>query len=347
MTQPTDAFSFSRLLKVLVPILAVALAVRYTLPTYEKKAQAKLEADILEELLKPTTMESIESVEFKDEDGDLLCDFPADDACVKPETLVFSYVGPAEEADDEAAPWADLTAALGEATGLPVEYKHYQSTGQQISALAAGELHIVGLNTGSVPMAVQAAGFHPVCTFGREDGSFGYTMKLLTPAKGGVGDVEALRGKRIAFTTPDSNSGCKAALVYLMTQHDMLPERDYEWGFTSGHETSVKELLAGDHDAAPVASDILEKMVSEGEVSDDDFKVIYDSERFPPAAIGYAYNLVPELRDQITATLLGFNWEGTGVAEEFGATGATKFVPIDYKDDWANIRRINTAVKPK
>ncbi len=347
MTQPTDAFSLSRLLKVLVPILAVALAVRYTLPSYEKTAQAQFEADMLDKLLTPASMKAIKSIAYKDADGDLLADFPADDATVEPETLVFSYVGAAEESEGEAATWADLVAALGEATGRPVEYKHYKSTDEQIAALASGELHIVGLNTGSVPRAVELAGFHPVCTLGRDDGSFGYTMKLLTRAKGGVAKPHDLKGKEIAFTTPDSNSGCKAAVEYLMNDEQLLPERDYKWGFTFGHEASVKELIAGEHDAAPVASDLLDKMVDDGEVSDADVKVIYESERFPPAAIGYAYNLSPELREQITDALLGFNWEGTSVAAKYGPSGASKFVPISYKDDWANIRRINSAVRPK
>jgi phosphate/phosphite/phosphonate ABC transporter binding protein len=261
MSEPTKEFSLSRLLMLLVPIIAVALAVKYMLPSYEKTAQAQFEANMLKKLLTPASMKAITPIAFKDADGDLLTDFAADDKSVKPEKLVFSYVGPAEESEGEAATWADLVAALSEATGLPVEYKHYKSTDEQIAALASGELHIVGLNTGSVPMAVEVAGFHPVCTLGREDGSFGYTMKLLTRTKGGVADPKDLKGKEVAFTTPDSNSGCKAAVVYLMNDENLLPERDYKWGFTFSHDTSVKELVAGEHDAVPVASDLLDKMV--------------------------------------------------------------------------------------
>lgn len=347
MSEPTPAFSASRLLMILVPVIAIALAVQYMLPNYERQAQQEFEANMLKKLLTPAPVKAVEKVAYKDADGDLLTDFPADDKTVKPEKLVFSYVGPAEESEGEAAVWADLVTALGEATGLPVEYKHYKSTDEQIAALASGELQIVGLNTGSVPMAVEVAGFHPVCTLGREDGSFGYTMKLLTRTKGGVADPKDLKGKEVAFTTPDSNSGCKAAVVYLMNDENLLPERDYKWGFTFSHENSVKELLAGDHDAAPVASDLLDKMVQDGAVSDGDFKVIYESERFPPAAIGFAYNLSPELRDQITKTLLDFKWEGTSVANKYGPSGASKFVPVNYKNDWANIRRIDTALQPK
>lgn len=344
MSEPTDGFSLARLLKVLLPILAVALAVRYTLPGYEKAAQEQLEATMLAKLLGSEALAPAETIDFVDKDGDLLCDAPAEDACVTPEKLVFSYVGPPEQSD-EAESWADVMTALGEATGLPVEYVHYKSVGEQLTAMATGELHIVGLNTGAIPAAVKGSGFHPVCTLGKKDGSFGYTMKLLVPSEGGATEAKELAGKRVAFTTPDSNSGFKAALIYLMTKEELRPERDYEWGFTFGHETSVKGLIAGDHEAAPVASDILERMVNDGEVDATKFKVLYESERFPPVTIGYAYNLAPELREQITETLLGFDWEGTSVESKYGSSGVTAFAPVNYKDDWANIRRINVAVK--
>lgn len=349
MSEPSDGFSLARLLKVLLPILAIALAVRYTLPGYEKAAQEQLEATMLAKLLGSDALAPAETIEFTDEDGDLLADFPADDACVTPEKLVFSYVGPPEQTD-EADTWADVMTALSDATGLPVEYVHYKSAGDQLTAMATGELHIVGLNTGAIPAAVKGSGFHPVCTLGQEDGSFGYTMKLLVPA-GGASDAKELaektedgKAKQVAFTTPDSNSGFKAALTYLMSEAGLRPERDYAWGFTFGHETSVKELIAGDHDAAPVASDILERMVNDGEIDADKFDVLYESERFPPVTIGHAHNLAPELRQQISETLLGFDWGGTSVETKFSSSGVTAFVPVNYKDDWANIRRINKAV---
>lgn len=346
MSEFKNTLSLGRLLLVLLPIVAVALAVRYSLPGYAQAAQQQLETDMLAKLLGGVATTVTNGVKFVDSDGDLLCDPPAEAECVTPEKLVFSYVGTAEESD-EAEAWGDFVTALGEATGLPAEFVAYQSTTEQIAALAAGELHVVGLNTGAVPQAVESGGFHPVSTFGRDDGSFGYTMKLLAPAKGGAASPEQLRGKRVAFTTPDSNSGCKAALIFLMDKHNLLPERDYRWGFTFGHEASIKELAAGDHDAAPVASDILERMVAEGAVAEGDFKVLYESERFPPASIGFAHNLAPALREKIVKTLTDFAWEGTGLAEKYGPTGVTKFVPVNYKDDWANIRRINSAVAPK
>jgi phosphonate transport system substrate-binding protein len=105
----------------------------------------------------------------------------------------------------------------------------------------------------------------------------------------------------------------------------------------------VRQVAAKDFDVAPVASDVLARMVEKGEVDPGAIRSIHESERFPPATIGVAYNLKPELRDAIKSTFLEFNWDGTGLEKEFGPE-VTKFVPVNYKDNWANIRRIDQVI---
>src|SRR3989304_2087167 len=54
-------------------------------------------------------------------------------------------------------------------------------------------------------------------------------------------------------------------------------------------------------------------------------------------------SLTPELRTAIQGALLGFGLQGTGLEGEFGSD-VTKLVPVKYKDDWANTRRIDQGV---
>lgn len=171
-------------------------------------------------------------------------------------------------------------------------------------------------------------------------------MQLLVPAGSPIKDPAQIKGHKVTFTRPDSNSGCKVPLVLLKEKYNMLPERDYKWGFSLGHEDSIKSLPKKDLEieVVAVASDILQRMVENKEVDPATFVSIYTSERFPPATIGYAYNLSPELRDGIRETLLKFNWKGTGLEKQFGPEGKEKFVPVSYKDDWANTRRIDQVI---
>jgi phosphonate transport system substrate-binding protein len=272
-----------------------------------------------------------------------VADSPADPAkCIAPEVLVFSFVaGEAESVPQEA--WQQLLAQLADKTGKEVKYVHYDTADEQLAALAKGDLHIAGLNTGIVPAAVRRSGFVPLCTFGHDDGSYGYTMQLLVPAGSPIKDITDIKGHKVTFTRPDSNSGCKALLVLLKDEHGLQPDRDYAWGFSMGHEESIQGVAAKEFEAAPVASDILARMVEKNEVDANAFRSIHESERFPPATIGIVHNLAPELRTAIGETLLAFDLRGTGLEGEFGAD-VTRFVPVNYKNDWANARRIDQLI---
>src|SRR6185295_18309900 len=163
-----------------------------------------------------------------------------------------------------------------------------------------------------VPSAVQQAGFVPLYTFGHEDGTYGITMQVLVPADSPIKKLEDVKGHKITFTRPDSNSGCKALLT-LLNEKGMQPDVDYGWGFSTGHEESIKGVAAKEYEATPVASDILQRMIKSGEVDEKAIRTVYESDRFPPATIGLVYNLTPELRTAIHDTLKDFNLKGTGL----------------------------------
>src|SRR5262249_35980938 len=165
-------------------------------------------------------------------------------------------------------------------TGKKIKFVHFTSAEEQLAALKNGELHIAALNTGIVPTAVQRDGFVPICTFGRDDGTFGYTMQFLVPKDSRIKTIEDIRGHKVVFTRLDSNSGFKAPLVLLMDdQHRMMPDRDFQWGFSQAHEDSIRGVAKKEIEVAPVASDILKRMEDKGEVDAGAVRSIYESER--------------------------------------------------------------------
>jgi phosphonate transport system substrate-binding protein len=341
-TQPKPPVSLARIFSIVLPAAIVGIAAYALASRSVTTARDESAPNILSRMFTAESVPAVGKTEYADKNNDLVADPPEDPAqCIDPEVLVFSFVaGDTESVEEEK--WQELFAALKEKTGKDVKYTHYGSVDEQLAALKKGEGHIAGLNTGIVPTAVIRDGFVPLCTFGREDGSFGYTMQFLVPAGSPIKKLGDVRGHKVMFTRLDSNSGFKAPLVKLMDEQ-MMPDRDYEWGFSQGHEESIKQVAAKEFEVAPVASDILARMVEQGDVKEDEIVSIYESERFPPATLGIAYNLTPELRKSITDTLLAFDLKGTGLEGEFGAD-VTKFVPVEYKDDWANTRRIDQVV---
>lgn len=341
--EPRSPLSLARILSIVLPAAIVGIATYVYSTSLESKARDEMATNVFERMLPAGSIVAESAMAYADKDGDLVADPPEDAKdCISPEVLEFSFVAGAEESVPEPQ-WKEVFAALKAKTGHDVKYIHYENVDEQLAALKSGKLHIAGLNTGIVPTAVCRDGFVPICTFGREDGTYGYTMQFLVPTGSSIKDVAGIRGHKVMFTRLDSNSGFKAPLVYLMGEKKMIPERDYQWGFSQGHEDSIKGVAAKEIEVAPVASDILARMVEKGEIDASSTQSIYTSERFPPAAIGIAYNLSPELRENIRAALVDFSLIGTGLEGEFGAD-ATKLVPIKYKDDWANTRAIDKMV---
>jgi phosphonate transport system substrate-binding protein len=72
---------------------------------------------------------------------------------------------------------------------------------------------------------------------------------------------------------------------------------------------------------------------------------IYKSSTFPTAAFGLAHNLDPRLAAKIRDAFFSFPWAGSALAKEFAALNVSRFMPITYRDEWALVRKIDTALK--
>lgn len=339
---PRPSSSAGNVLKIVLPIAIVLLAAYWWSKGLESQARSDAASTMVSRIFVNEPV-AASAMALPDSDNDMVADPPSDASkMINPETLVFSYV--AEEKGPAEDTWKELFAAIKEKTGKDVKLVRFNTAEEQMAAFKKGELHIAGLNTGLIQNAVEQDGFVPFCTLGRDDGTWGYTMEFIVPAGSPIKKLEDIKGHKLMFSTTDSNSGCKAPLVHLKEKLNFLPERDYQWGFSAGQEESIKRVADKSYEVAPVASDLLDGMKKKGEIDPASCVSIYTSERYPPATIGYAYNLSPELRDGVKAALLGFDWKGTGLEKEFGPEGKTKFVAINYKDDWANTRRIDQVI---
>ena len=86
-------------------------------------------------------------------------------------------------------------------------------------------------------------------------------------------------------------------------------------------------------------------MIAAGIVQPEQFRIIYESERFPPVTMGYAHDLSDELAADIRQALLEFDCHGTSLEKRFHDSQTTKFVPLSYKQDYALIRRIDATFR--
>jgi phosphonate transport system substrate-binding protein len=274
---------------------------------------------------------------YVDVDGDLVADTPA--KTVDPATLVFAYT-PGEDRALHASVWDGLLRHLEKLTGKHVKFFPVQSNAAELEAMRAGRLHIAAFGTGSVPIAVNCAGFVPFAVMGGERGILGYEMEIITYLGSGINTPADIRGRKLAFTSPTSNSGFKEPSVLLRKEFGLEAGRDYTSVFSGRHESSILGVANKDYDAAAIAR----RMIARGVVNEQQIRSIYKSATFPTAAFGLAYNLEPSLAAKVREAFFSFPWAGTALEQEFSTLGVSKFLPITYKQAWALVRDVDAAM---
>ena len=344
----TRTASLTILLLALALPVAVVMGVIYqkTVSAPEAEGTALSGQTIKNMILQPPIVGGNRIVDgYVDADGDMIADAPDASKQIDPPKLVFSYIAD-EDAEDSKAAWQGFADHLSKAIGKPVELKAYSDTIDQLKALRAGELHITGLNSGSVPMAVDAAGFVPVCLVPGVEGTGVTHTEVIVQAGSSIQSLADIKGKEMVYTSPTSNSGFKAPILALLEKANLHPGQDYNIRYSQGHEPSIKGIAGKQYEVAAVASDMLSRAVVSGEIKKGDFRVIYQSETFPTGAIGYSYLLKPELAAKIKAAMLSYDWKGTPLQKEL-ASDKTQFVPANYKDQFSLLRKIDDVTGTK
>jgi len=283
---------------------------------------------------------------FTDANGDLVADAPTDPKqWVDPATLVFAYT-PVEDPEVYRKVWDEFLAHLTKVTGKRVIFFPVQSNAAQIEAMRAGRLHIAAFNTGSNPLAVNCAGFVPFAMMASKKGEFGYEMEFLVQADGPIQKIDDIRGRTMAFTDPNSNSGFKAPSALLKEKFGLEANRDFKPAFSGKHDNSIIGVANRDYDAAAIANSVLARMIARNVVDPSKLRSIYKSETFPTSGYGHVYNLHPELAAKVREAFFSFNWEGTALLKEFEKSVPPQetFIPITYKQHWQVVREIDAAM---
>ncbi len=273
---------------------------------------------------------------YCDENKDLVADAPTDPKRWKnPGTLVFTYT-PVEDAAVYESAFKPFLDHLGKCTGKKVVYFSVHSNAAEIEAMRSGRLHVGGFSTGPTGFAVNLAGAVPFAIKGTEKELQGYNLIMIVKKDSPFQKMADLRGKKVAHTSPSSNSGHLAPQV-LFPAEGLVPDKDYKILFSGGHGQSVKGVETGDYDAAPVASDVYTRMATRGEIKADDFRIIYRSPLFPTSSFAYAHDLHPDLVKTLTKCFYDYRFPDE-MKKTFG--GADRFFPITYQKDWAVVRKI-------
>ena len=273
---------------------------------------------------------------YCDEDRDLVADVPKDAKRLRdPSALVWAYT-PVEDPAVYANIFKPFTEHLQACTGKRIVYYPVQSNSAEIEAMRSGRLHFAGFSTGPTGFAVNLAGAVPFAAKGLGSEVRGYNLLAIVKASSPYKALGDLKGKKVAHTSPSSNSGNLAPRV-LFPDQGLTPETDYKPLMSGGHDKSVLGVASGDYDMAAVASDVFDRMVTRGTVKGDEFRTLYKSPVFPTSSFAHAHDLKPELAAKLRDCFFSFRFTPE-MTKEFN--GDDRFLPITYKDTWAVVRNV-------
>lgn len=277
---------------------------------------------------------------YCDEDRDLVADPPRDPARLRdPSTLVFAYT-PVEDPALYATQFRPFLEHLAQCTGKRTVYFQVTSNAAQVEAMRSGRLHIAGFSTGPTAFAVNLAGAVPFAVKGGPEAYESYRLVVLVRADSPYRSMADLKGKRVAHTSATSNSGNLAPRALFPAQ-GLGPDQDDRVVYSGGHDRSVMGVNAGDYDAAPVASDVFNRMAARGQVRRENFRVLWESPPFPTSSFALAHDLRPELAQRIRRCFFDFRFP-EAMRRDLG--GNDRFWPATYLKDWEPVRQVADAV---
>ncbi|MFM7705142.1 MAG: phosphate/phosphite/phosphonate ABC transporter substrate-binding protein, partial [Rubrivivax sp.] len=223
---------------------------------------------------------------YCDANKDLVADPPADKSKWRdPSTLVWAYT-PVEDPAVYANIFKPFTEHLEKCVGKRTVYFPVQSNAAEIEAMRSGRLHFAGFSTGPTGFAVNMAGAVPFAAKGTGTEVRGYNLVAVVKASSPFQKLADLKGKKVAHTSPSSNSGNLAPLAprVLFPDQGLTPETDYKPMMSGGHDKSLLGVVSGDYEMAAVASDVFDRMITRGTIKKEDLRVIYRSSVFPTSS---------------------------------------------------------------
>lgn len=218
---------------------------------------------------------------------------------------------PAKDSTDMLVSYRPLIAFLEKRIGMQIELSVLEDYSAVIRAMRSGQLDFALYGPFSYVLAAELAGAEAFAVEVRESGAT-YKSIIVAHRDSGISKLEDLRGKRFAFVDPASTSGNLVPRAQFK-RLAIIPERDFgETIFVGGHDAVEVAVRDRQVDAGADHNYNYSMMVSNGQISPHDIKVIWESEPIPGSLFAFRKDLPEGIKARIREAFLHVHIEAPG-----------------------------------
>jgi phosphonate transport system substrate-binding protein len=252
-----------------------------------------------------------------------------------PEAITFATV-PVETNEDATAKMKPLVDYLSERLGIPVNFRNGADYAAVTIAMQSGQVDVGWFGPGSYLDAHDQAGAEAIVKENSLTAGDGYFSVIIAKKGSGLTTIEDLEGLEFAFVDPGSTSGFRVPMYSFCNKLGIDPKTYFERTYFAGtHENVILGVMNGSIKVGATYDLGIVNAVNKGQVKEDDFDIIYTSDKIPASPISIRGELPESLKTEVQKALVEF--DNKDFLESLGFSG---FLPTSH-DEYEFFRGIN------
>jgi phosphonate transport system substrate-binding protein len=242
---------------------------------------------------------------------------------------------PTEGGADIITRFKPLINHLESVLGIEVEGKSASDYAGIITAMSHKHIEFAYFGPKSYTDAANKANAQAVALEMGESGQKGYYGVIISKKGSGIKTLEQAKGRGFAFNDPNSTSGYLVPMVLFKRDLKVDPKKYFKHVKWSGsHGASILGVKNGTIEVASTNDIDLRRMAEKGQVSNDEFNILWTSDLIPGSPMCVRGDLPESLKAAYAGALMMFNSDKMGLQKlqigGYAHCDDTTYDPIRY-----------------
>jgi len=223
-----------------------------------------------------------------------------------PKKIVFGVIPTASQSQMKNM-WQPIVKHIEKSLGVKVELKLANDYASVINAMKFDHVQCAYFGPKSYVEAAKRSGAEALVIEVSMDGNKGYHGYIITKKGSGLKSLDDLKGKKWAFTDPNSTSGTLVPTVYF-GKIKLNPNKYFSKVIYSGsHQNSIMSVKNGTVDGASTNDLDFARGLGAGLWKNDDFNILWTSDLIPAAPIACKTNLPASFKMAMRGALVSID----------------------------------------